>query len=64
MHVLHPFANGGKDAFHIHTVVICGKWIQYAQIDLELLFQQLYQRSVDDGILITGSDYVVCTRLP
>ena len=31
------FVAGGKDAFHIHTVVICGKWIQYAQIDLELL---------------------------
>ena len=64
MHVLHPFANGGKNTFHIHAMVVCGKGIQHTQIDLELLFQQLYQGSIDDGFFVTGSDDVVCARLP
>ena len=44
-------------------MLIGGQWIEHAHIDAELLFEQLQQRDIHNGILISQTDNIVLTRL-
>ena len=52
-----------KDQFYIHTAFIFRQFFQDIKTDAEILFQQFYQRDIQDNILITFPDDIIVAAL-
>ena len=53
----------GENEFYVYTAFILRQYFQSVHIESEVLFQQLYQRDIQEDVLIALADDIVIAAL-